>query len=468
VRIQATDRSTTTDQRGRFRLAAERGARITAAKEGFLITSADWIGAPLTLRLRRLPPDDNEAYQWVDPTPRRGDAHNCGSCHGEIYREWAASAHARSATGLHFRNLYEGTDRHGRPGASWGLLNEHPDGSGVCAACHAPALPAGDPARFDLRAVSGVAARGVHCDFCHKVAGVGDGAIGLSHGAFNLELLRPRHGQLFFGPLDDVDRGEDAYSPLYRDSRYCASCHEGTVFGVPVYTTWSEWLESPARREGRHCQDCHTRPTGRLTNIAPGRGGRPRDPRTLGNHRFFDGSQEEMLRRCLRVAVQPARRQDGIRVAVGLTADGVGHCVPTGFIDRQLLLVAEATDAAGQPVAPRAGPLLPSAAGDLAGKPGRLFARQLTDLDGNAPAPFWRPSRSLADTRLRPGQPVLTEFVLPPRAERLRVRLLYRRFWHAVARAKDWNEPDLCVYDRTSMLMNIPEQPAQPARAAAN
>jgi hypothetical protein len=175
-----------------------------------------------------------------------------------------------------------------------------------------------------------------------------------------------------------------------------------------------------------------------------------------------------MLRRCLRVAVQPARRQDGIRVAVGLTADGVGHCVPTGFIDRQLLLVAEATDAAGQPVAPRAGPLLPSAAGDLAGKPGRLFARQLTDLDGNAPAPFWRPSRSLADTRLRPGQPVLTEFVLPPRAERLRVRLLYRRFWHAVARAKDWNEPDLCVYDRTSMLMNIPEQPAQPARAAAN
>ena len=31
-----------------------------------------------------------------------------------------------------------------------------------------------------------------------------------------------------------VDRGEDVYSPLYSQSRYCAACHEGTVFGVHV------------------------------------------------------------------------------------------------------------------------------------------------------------------------------------------------------------------------------------------
>src|SRR5262249_55033579 len=157
-------------------------------------------------------------------------------------REWSAGGHARSATGHHFRSLYDGTSWEGKANVGWGLLTQHPDGAGVCSSCHAPALRDDDPALLDLRRVSGVAARGVHCDFCHKVAGFGGDMSGLSHGRFNLRLLRPSQEQLFFGPLDDVDRGEDAYSPLYRDSRYCAACHEGVVFGVHVYSTFSEWL----------------------------------------------------------------------------------------------------------------------------------------------------------------------------------------------------------------------------------
>src|SRR5206468_1854550 len=82
----------------------------------------------------------------------------------------------------------------------------------------------------------------------------------------------PERGQLFFGPLDDVDRGEDVASAFQRDSRFCAACHEGTVFGVPVYTTYSEWTESPAGRRGQSCQGCHLAPTGTLTNLAPGLG----------------------------------------------------------------------------------------------------------------------------------------------------------------------------------------------------
>ena len=57
---------------------------------------------------------------------------------------------------------------------------------------------------------------------------------------------------------------DDAFSPLYRQSRYCASCHEGTVLSVHVYSTYSEWLASPARREGKQCQSCHMAPTGTL------------------------------------------------------------------------------------------------------------------------------------------------------------------------------------------------------------
>src|SRR5205823_3540611 len=182
------------------------------------------------------------------------------------------------------------------------------------------------------------AARGVHCDYCHKVADVSNEHFGQTHGRFGLKLLRPTQGQLFFGPLDDVDRGEDAFTPLYHDSRYCASCHEGTVFGVPVYSTYSEWLESPARQQGRSCQSCHMAPTGALTNLAPGKGGIERDPATLANHRFFAGSQQEMLRRCLHVTIEVASSGAGVRADVEVRAEQVGHRVPTGFVDRHVVL----------------------------------------------------------------------------------------------------------------------------------
>src|SRR5262249_12917573 len=163
-----------------------------------------------------------------------------------------------------------------------------------------------------------------------------------------------------------------------------ASCHEGVVFGVPVYTTYSEWLHSPARKEGKHCQSCHMAPTGRMTNIAPGKGGIERDPKTLGNHLFFRGSRLDMLREGVKVSVMLTRSPDGLRAEVGVRADGAGHRVPTGFIDHHLLLVVEAVDGQTKPVPARPGPVLPAAAGKgLAGKPGRLYARLLKATDGN-------------------------------------------------------------------------------------
>ncbi len=235
VRFKATAISALSDRGGAFRLP-RRSGRVTASKDGYLIAGAR-AESPLTLTLKRLPAEDNEEYQWVDPAPDLAGRHNCANCHAEIYREWSASAHARSATGRHFRNLYDGSDWHGKPNVGWSLLRDKPDGSAVCNACHVPTMPFDGEASFDLRNARAVAARGVHCDYCHKVQDVAGGKIGLTHGRFNLKLLRPAEGQLFFGPLDDVDRGEDTFSPLYRDSRYCASCHEGVVFGVPVYTT---------------------------------------------------------------------------------------------------------------------------------------------------------------------------------------------------------------------------------------
>lgn len=447
VRFKGTAIRTQTDDRGRFHLPRRSPAqRITAWKEGYFIGGSPFSLSPI-LRLTRLPAEDNSEYEWVDPAPNSFEIHNCANCHAEIYREWSDSGHAHSVTGRRFRNLYEGTDWHGNANVGWGLLTQYADGAGVCASCHAPAAK-----EYDLRQVQDVAAHGVHCDYCHKIESVAKGTIGLSHGRFNLRLLRPSEGQIFFGALDDVDRGEDAYSPLYRDSRYCASCHEGVVFGVHVYSTFSEWQASPAARQGQQCQDCHMKPTGRMSNMAPGHGGIPRDPKTLANHRFFDGSQSAMLRRSVKSSVRFERQADQVRAYVRLWAEGVGHCLPTGFVDRHLVLVVEGQTSEGRTVPLRAGPKLPALAGEeLAGRPGRLYARVLRDFEGRSPVPFWLAAPDPPpDTRLLPGKVEEDVFDFPATLTRLRLRVLYRRFWPEVARAKHWpaDDRDLLVLER--------------------
>ena len=180
-----------------------------------------------------------------------------------------------------------------------------------------------------------------------------------------------------------------------------------------------------------------------MSNIAPGKGGTERDPATLGNHTFWDGSQAAMLRRCLDLRVD-----FGDEVTLRLTARGVGHRVPTGFIDRQLILSVEAQDAQGRVVALE-GPRLPSVVGAaLAGKVGRLYARQLRDEDGRSPAPFWRALPEPNDTRLLPEVPDVLRMRVPVGTARLRVRVLHRRFWEEIRRAKGWQSDDIVVIDR--------------------
>jgi hypothetical protein len=452
VRFKGTAIRTQTDAHGRFHLPHSESAQwVTAWKQGYFIGPSRQ-SSSTAIYLTRLPAKDNPLYDWVDPTPNPAESLHCGSCHAEIFREWSQSRHARSVTGRRFRNLYEGADWHGNANVGWGLLTQFADGAGVCASCHAPAAK-----EYDLRQVEGAAAHGVHCDYCHKIDSVADGTIGLSHGRFNLRLLRPSKGQVSFGPLDDVDRGKESYSPLYHDSRYCASCHEGIIFGVHVYSTFSEWRASPAARQGRQCQDCHMKPTGRMSNIAPGHGGIARDPSTLANHRFFDGSQEVMLRRAVKASVRFERQSDRVRARVQLWAEGVGHRLPTGFVDRHLVLVVDGRTADDQAVPLRKGPKLPALAGEeLAGQPGRLYARVLRDFEGRSPVPFWLASPDPpTDTRLVPGKVEEDHFDFPATLTQLRLRVHYRRFWPEVARSKHWPDDNIVVLEQT--FTSLPE-----------
>ncbi len=182
------------------------------------------------------------------------------------------------------------------------------------------------------------------------------------------------------------------------------------------------------------------RPTGKMTNIAPGKGGIERDPHMLASHQMPGGTLE-MLRQALKVQ---ARVSAGGKIDVEITAERVGHRVPTGFADRQLVLVVEARDGNGKRVDLVEGPQLPKSAGTWAGLPGVLYAKQLIGEKERAPTPFWLPVLKSADTRLWPEQPDRRVFVFAA-AERVRVQLWYRRFWQEVADARGWTDNDLLI-----------------------
>jgi hypothetical protein len=192
------------------------------------------------------------------------------------------------------------------------------------------------------------------------------------------------------------------------------------------------------------------KPTGRTTNMAPGHGGIERDPRTLANHRFFDGSQEAMLRRAVKASVAFERGRDGVRARVRLWTEGVGHRLPTGFVDRHLVLIVEGQDADGRTLTPLLGEKLPTEVGaELEGRPGRLYARVLQDFEEHRPVPFWLAAPDPPpDTRLAPGEVDESVFEFPASLGRLRLRVLYRRFWPEVARTKHWPDREIVVLEQ--------------------
>src|SRR2546425_349320 len=100
VRYQGGCTAALTDRHGVFHLPAPpgRARRGTAWKEGYSIAATPADGHDLVLALPPLPVLDDDSYAWVDPTPAPARPNNCGNCHADIHREWAAGAHAGAAT----------------------------------------------------------------------------------------------------------------------------------------------------------------------------------------------------------------------------------------------------------------------------------------------------------------------------------------------------------------------------------
>ncbi len=272
-----------------------------------------------------------------------------------------------------------------------------PDAFGGCADCHAPGID-GVAGGRDLHEATGIAfSSGVSCDPCHKVAGI-DMTQRAGVGG-RLMLGRPNETNpddsvrnVFYGPLLDVPNGFMGGSlvPSFAASTYCAGCHEhdqpalipGEVLasarwpdGLPIHSTYSEWLQSPAAARGEPCQGCHMAPIVGLYNTldvatpedASLASGFARPPEQIRSHRFEGALDGEPRMIDGAVDLQIAIADIGgagrtIEITVTANNRAEGHAVPTGEPLRSLVLVVDAAcDATA--MTPTGGPTIEQAGG---------------------------------------------------------------------------------------------------------
>ncbi len=482
VRLQATSFTTLTSETGAFSLRAgpAPSARVIAAwKDGYFNGGEKLVLGRSEYRivLRAIPAGDEPGYAWASPRARAGDDSRrasagkqpiCEKCHPAIVSEWEASAHSRSATNPLFLAMYEGKDATGEATGGPGYRIDFPHSAGNCAACHVPGLAVNAPFGTDATSARAAAA-GVSCDVCHKVREAEIDDAGGRPGVLSLRFARPAPGKdAFFAQLDDVTAGDDSFNPLFRESRYCAPCHHGTFWRVRAYSEFAEWAASSYARRNVQCQDCHMKLEGGARRFALEKeGGVLRDPATISSHAQYGLDDARFMREAVRVETRAdlARGRVGVRVSV--TNSGAGHHVPTGSPMRNMILLVAARDSRGNGLRLVKGGRVPSwggegspADGNYAGLPGKGFAKILGDLveypadprqgrrfSRHDPAPYWRPTAVLSDTRI-PAEATdesRYEFELPalhdPAAAPVTVetRLVYRRTfrsWGALDRIK--------------------------------
>ncbi len=355
VRVQLTENKTTSGTNGSFimeNLTITEPISVTAWAPGYYVGGTTALPSlePITITLKPHYTTDNLDYEWFTFEGVEG-SESCAPCH-TAYEEWKADAHSQSAVNPRFLTMYEGTDVNGNKSSSSygasgriqppdpdqpyygpGYKLDYPDRAGNCAACHTPLASSLEPSNtcgwsgchtevtashselvpygISPTNLTGDAADGVGCDFCHKIGDVIlDPDTHLPHaarpGISSMRLYRPDEGQqLFFGTFDDVTR-RVTYLPLEEESAFCAPCHYGVFGGVAgqydvaggvvIYNSYGEWLESPYSEPetGQTCQDCHMPTVDYDYFVYPEQRGLHRDPNRIHNH-TMPGAKDETL-----------------------------------------------------------------------------------------------------------------------------------------------------------------------------
>ena len=466
---------TATDQAGHFELrtdGASTSKYVTAWKKGFYNGGESMAesGHPYSLVLKPLPQQDNPDYHWIPPRrPVTGEAKTqgkaCSDCHPPasfpIVSEWENSAHAKSALNPLFLAFFSGSDESGPLIGALGYKRDFPQSNGSCATCHVPAMALHNPFDSDPRKAAGIEREGVFCDFCHKVEDVALDRHGGHPGVLAMRLKRPpSDGGMFFGPFDDVFPGPDSFNPLFKESRYCAACHDGSFWNVAVYSEFREWSESSYAKRNIHCQTCHMKPDGKTARFALEKEGSVlRDPATVASHTFNGIGDAAFMRAAVTMSAATEAGAGNLKLTVTVRNMKAGHSIPTGSPMRNMVLLVNAVDANGKPLemlqgetVPEWAGMGPEADGNYAGLPGKGYAKVLKSVaqyqaDSRSaifthlyPAPFWRPVVLDYDNRIAADGADISRYLfrLPEQGAkpvRVTTRLIYRKTF------KSWLKP---------------------------
>ncbi len=508
IRLKAADNFVLTDEEGQFVLSGlpnKKPCLLTAWAKGYYNgggQSEYTVGtADAKIVLKKHTVEDHPDYGWVSAFARDGNSVNCENCHADPdhpdaalpFTEWRADAHALSTQNPRFLTMYLGRDVAGNqsPVRAYGQSRDYgriplapdltqpyfgpgykldfPGTPGNCAACHAPAAAIDAAYGTDPTQVSGAGAEGSACDFCHKVWDVHlDSSSGRPFsnmpGVLSFEFRRPGEGHQFFaGPFGDVTPGEDTYSPIQKQSQFCAACHFGSFWDTQVYNSFGEWLESPYSRAGtgKTCQDCHM-PAGKSSIIArTDKGGISRNPRTVFSHRMPGAADKELLQNAISLTANVRQEAGSIVVDVSLTNDATGHDIPTDSPLRQMLLLVKVTDPEGRTLPLQTGPTIPQwggvgdpAQGYYAGLPGVEYAKILSELwtEITPTGAYWNPTRIVSDNRIPAFKTDASQFKFAAPADgraRVDITLLFRRAFKDLMDQKGWDVPDILMKQQT-------------------
>ncbi|MDB4968066.1 MAG: hypothetical protein JWN44_3755 [Myxococcales bacterium] len=365
----------------------------------------------------------------------RADAPACVRCHADVAAQWRASAHRHSS----FNNPYyamsinEFRAERGAPASRF------------CARCHDPALIKDGTIDAVVDENAAAAQAGIECLVCHSI----DVAPLTGNGEYHL--------------TDIAVSGEMAVHKarlrpaLLGTSALCQSCHKVALTEALTGDRWlrgqddyDPWLASAAAGHGAgaiprperraRCQDCHMPLEPVRLGDAAAKNGMIRSHRFVGANTAlpFLRGDTDMLARTTEL-LRGSASVDLVWAANGaldvvLRSRGVGHRFPGGTVDsNEVWLEVEARDAADRVVA-RSGDLDRDGTLDAGA---HLVRAQPVDGEGR---PLLRRDpqhmRGVAyDTSLSPADPQVVRYLVPPPAQTVRVRLLYRKFSAAYARA---------------------------------
>jgi len=272
-------------------------------------------------------------------------------------------------------------------------------------------------------------------------------------------MVKRARGMVKRGPLKDAKSPfhKTKFSPIHTQSEFCAACHNNQehLLSLDTYDVWKKAFDKGAVKQT--CQQCHMPTGGKDRPIAIG--GPVRSGSLIHRHFFHGGHNSDMVKKAATMKTTVSREGDALMVNVDVTNSGAGHTFPGAATLRNVLLVVDAVDDAGKPLAHTGSKkeLLPPLAGmgtslrDFGGHVGSMFARPFATKTGKAPTGGFNADHALFDTRIYPGKTAhrVFHFAKPASGHaKVRVRLIYRWAFKPLVDRKGWKMDDIVIADR--------------------